>query len=297
MIDNIRINQPVSLLLYQNRIKKTSVFSANFIAENTYFLKFCLHILFYIVKFLMNEAERNNLIGQNSTSLIPYHIPFFIATRVPTKPRCWPCFTGGKAMTKIKFLIVGNMTLSTRGIQQLLEREPDLEVVGALSSLAELEKEIAEHQPDIIVIDAPIKKENDLIWTKDITSRSPASKVVILSGYDNAEYIHAAHAVGAYAFVSKQDSAETLIHAIRESHRRAKSFPAYLDSYDYLPLTEIELAVLDLIAKDKTNSEIGEQLNISKQTVEHHVSSILRKQYVKSRSGAGGKAFMLGLLQ
>jgi len=180
-------------------------------------------------------------------------------------------------------------------IQQLLEREPDLEVVGALSSLAELEKEIAEHQPKIIVIDAPIKKENDLICTKNITSRSPASKVVILSGYDNAEYIHAAHAAGAFAFVSKQDSAETLIHAIRESHRRAKSFPAYLDFYDYSPLTEIELDVLDLIAKDKANSEIGEQLNISKRTVEHPVSSILRKLYVKSRSGAVRKAFMLGL--
>jgi len=73
-------------------------------------------------------------------------------------------------MTKIKFLIVGDHNLVCKGIRQLLEREPDLEVVGALSSLAELEKKIAEHQPDIIVIDAPIKKENDLIWTKDITS-------------------------------------------------------------------------------------------------------------------------------
>ncbi|WP_349674963.1 LuxR C-terminal-related transcriptional regulator [Geobacillus sp. Y412MC52] len=64
-------------------------------------------------------------------------------------------------------------------------------------------------------------------------------------------------------FVSKQDSVETLIHAIRESHRGVKSFPTHLVFHDRSSLTEMELAVLDLIARDKTNSEIGEQLNIS----------------------------------
>ncbi|KPC97922.1 Transcriptional regulatory protein LiaR [Geobacillus sp. BCO2] len=162
------------------------------------------------------------------------------------------------------------------GIRQLLEREPDMEVVGAVFSPTELEKDIADFQPDIIVIDAPSQRENNLIWIKNISSQFPASKVVMLSGDDNTEYVHAVHEAGAYAFVSKCDSAETLIHAIRESYRGVKSFPADLAFHDGSPLTDMELAVLDLIARDKTNSEIGEQLNISKRTVEHHVSSILR---------------------
>jgi len=198
---------------------------------------------------------------------------------------------------KIKILIAGDHDLVMDGIRQLLEFEPDLEVVGAVSSPAELEKEIAQCQPDIIVIDAPSQRENNLIWAKNIPSRFPASKVVMLSGDASAEYVQAVHEAGAYAFVSKCDSAETLIHAIRESYRGVKSFPADLAFHDGSPLTEMELAVLDLIARDKTNHEIGEQLNISKRTVEHHVSSILRKLHVKSRAGAVGKAFMLGLLR
>ncbi len=204
---------------------------------------------------------------------------------------------GGETMVKINILIIGDHGLVMDGIRQLLEREPDLEVVGAVFSPAELEKEIAHFQPDIIVIDAPSQRQNNLIWTKNISSRFPASKVVMLSGDASAEYVQAVHEAGAYAFVSKCDSAETLIHAIRESYRGVKSFPTDLTFHDGSPLTDMELDVLDLIARDKTNREIGEQLNISKRTVEHHVSSILRKLHVKSRAGAVGKAFRLGLLE
>lgn len=98
---------------------------------------------------------------------------------------------GEETMVKINILIIGDHGLVMDSIRQLLEREPDLEVVGAVFSPAELEKEIAHFQPDIIVIDAPSQRQNNLIWTKNISSRFPASKVVMLSGDASAEYVHA----------------------------------------------------------------------------------------------------------
>ncbi|WP_075261685.1 response regulator transcription factor [Geobacillus kaustophilus] len=198
-------------------------------------------------------------------------------------------------MVKIKVLLVDDHCLVMDGIRQLLERELDLEVVGAVSSPTDLEQKIAQHQPDIIVMDIRFKGKNGLLWTRKISSLFPACKVVILSRSHCLEYMNAAYEAGAYAFVSEQDSVETLIHAIRESHRGVKSFPTHLVFHDRSSLTEMELAVLELIAQDKTNIEISEQLNISKRTVEHHVSSILRKLDVKSRAGAVGKAIELGL--
>lgn len=178
----------------------------------------------------------------------------------------------------------------------LLENEDALEVVNTICHPDRLEEEIIKHKPDVIVMDIRMKSDNGIEWTKKIVEKYPTCKVVILSGYAYDEYIRAAYEADAYAFVTKENSVFELANAIRQSHLGIKSFPMNRLSDYNTPLTKIELKILQFISEDRTNAEISELLNISKRTVEHHVSSILRKLDVDSRVGAVVKAIKLGLL-
>jgi two-component system, NarL family, response regulator LiaR len=197
---------------------------------------------------------------------------------------------------KIKILLVDDHLLVMLGIKQLLENEPDFEVVNTIYNPADLDTEIMKNNPDVIVMDIRMKNYNGIELTKKIIEKHPKSKVVILSGYDYDEYIEAAYQAGAYAFVTKEKSAFELANAIRQSHLGFKLFPNKSLVYHKHHLTKTELEILKLISEDKTNAEISEMLMISKRTVEHHVSSIIRKLDVDSRVGAVVKAIKLGLL-
>lgn len=197
---------------------------------------------------------------------------------------------------KIKILLVDDHLLIMHGIQQLLENEVDLEVVNTICYPALLETEIKKHNPDVIVMDIRMKNDNGIEWTRKIVKTYPTCKVVILSGYDYDEYIQAAYEAGAYAFVTKENSSFELANAIRQTYLGIKSFPTdRLHNYNS-PLTTTELKILQFISEDKTNAEISNLLHISRRTVEHHVSSILRKLDADSRVGAVVKAIKLGLI-
>jgi two-component system, NarL family, response regulator LiaR len=197
---------------------------------------------------------------------------------------------------KIKVLLVDDHLLVMLGIKQLLENEPDFKVVSTIHDPADLDSEIIKHNPDVIVMDIRMKKDNGIELTKKMIKKYPKMKIVILSGYDYDEYIEAAKQAGAYAFVTKEKSAFELANAIRQSHLGFKSFPNKSLVYHKHHLTKTELEILKFISEDKTNAEISEMLMLSKRTVEHHVSSIIRKLDVDSRVGAVVKAIKLGLL-
>ncbi|WP_027410279.1 response regulator [Anoxybacteroides tepidamans] len=198
---------------------------------------------------------------------------------------------------KIKILLVDDHLLVMHGIQQLLENEVDLEVVNTVCDPALLKTEIKKHNPDVIVMDIRMKNDNGIEWTRKIAKTYPTCKVVILSGYDYDEYIRAAYEAGAYAFVTKENSAFELANAIRQTYLGIKSFPIDSLCNCNSPLTTTELRILQFISEDKTNTEISDLLHISRRTVEHHVSSILRKLDVDSRVGAVVKAIKLGLIE
>lgn len=126
---------------------------------------------------------------------------------------------------KIKVLLVDDHLLVMLGIKQLLENETDLEIVSTISDAANLDEEIIKNNPDVIVMDIRMKNNNGIKLTKKITEKYPESKVVILSGYHYDKYIDAASDAGAYAFVSKEESAIKLANAIRQSHIGVKLFP------------------------------------------------------------------------
>ncbi|MEB3752047.1 response regulator transcription factor [Geobacillus sp. FSL W8-0032] len=197
---------------------------------------------------------------------------------------------------KIKVLLVDDHLLVMHGIQQLLENEIDLEVVNTVCDPALLETEIKKHNPNVVVMDIRMKNDNGIEWVRKIAQTYPTCKVVILSGYNYDEYIQAAYEAGAYAFVTKESSVFELANAIRQTYLGVKSFPINRLDHCNSPLTKTELDILQLISEDKTNAEISELLHISRRTVEHHVSSILRKLDADSRVGAVVKAIKLGLI-
>jgi NarL family two-component system response regulator LiaR len=142
---------------------------------------------------------------------------------------------------EIKVLLVDDHLLVMLGIQQLLEKEAVLEVVNTICHPADLEEEIIKHNPDVIVMDIRMKNDNGIEWTKKIIETYPTCKVVILSGYDYDEYIHATYKAGAYAFVTKENSVFELANAIRQSHLGIKSFPIDRLSDYNTTLTKVEL--------------------------------------------------------
>ncbi|MDF2859423.1 MAG: DNA-binding response regulator, luxR family protein, partial [Neobacillus sp.] len=152
--------------------------------------------------------------------------------------------------------------------------------------------------PTIVVMDVRIKSYNGIKLTKKILEEYPHIKVVILSGYDYDEYIQAAFQAGASAFVTKERSNVELVSAIKQSYEGYKVFPRNMaEIYQSCTgLTQKEREVLKLIAEDKTNYEISEELMISKRTVERHVSSILQKLDADSRVGAVVNGIKKGFL-
>ncbi|WP_435622340.1 response regulator [Anoxybacillus eryuanensis] len=197
----------------------------------------------------------------------------------------------------IRVLLVDDHILVMDGMAELLEREEDIKVVGTVLQLSCLQEAIETLNPDVVVMDIRLKDGNGLEWTKKIKMLYPDCHVVVLSGYNYNEYIRAAKQAGASAFVTKEDSILHLATAIRQAHQGFSFFPSNIDESSNISLTKMELIILKLIAQDKTNEDISNSLNVSKRTVEHHVSSIIKKLRVDSRVGAVVKAIKEGMIE
>ncbi|PIC04945.1 DNA-binding response regulator [Anoxybacillus flavithermus] len=198
---------------------------------------------------------------------------------------------------KIKVLLVDDHVLMIEGLKELLEREEDMYVVGTVLHLSQLQESIETLNPHVIVMDIRLKDGNGLEWTKKMKMLYPNCKVVILSGYNYSEYIRAAKHAGASAFVVKEESILQLANAIRRAYEGFAFFPNDVDEEENISLTKMELVILKLIAQDKTNENISHSLNLSRRTVEHHVSTIIKKLRVDSRVGAVVKAIKEGIIE
>lgn len=199
---------------------------------------------------------------------------------------------------KIKLLLVDDHVLVLDGLKQVLEKEEGLEVIDTLSDPAKLFTLVQQTSPNVVVMDIRIKSFNGIELTKLLLSKYPDIKVVILSGYDYDEYIQAAYKAGASAFVTKERTNEELASAIRHAFQGYKIFPRNMADFcqSCTELTKKELEVLALVAQDKTNYEISDELMISKRTVERHITSILQKLDADSRVGAVVNGIKKGLL-
>ena len=210
----------------------------------------------------------------------------------------------------MKILLCDDQAVIRDGLEMLLNLEKDFQVIGSAQDGAEAVELAAQKQPDLILMDLKMPIMNGIEATREIRAKFPNIKILVLTTYDDDEWVFDAIRAGASGYLLKDTSRQKIVEAIRGT-MEGKSFvdPAIagkllnqVASKQTQPtsllagkLTERELDVLRLIAKGTNNNEIAAQLHLSEGTVRNHVSAILEKLGVSDRTQAAVIAIQHGL--
>lgn len=220
----------------------------------------------------------------------------------------------------IRIVLVDDQTLIREGIQILLDMEPDLEVVGCGSNGREA-IELAERlQPDVMLMDVRMPEMDGVSATHELSRRFPQIRVIILTTFDDDEYIFEGLRAGARGYLLKDINSEEMARAVRVvasgqaliqpsvAGKVVAEFARMADTGvgragkssrqpgGREPLTDRELEVLRALAAGLSNKEIADRLVITEGTVKNHVSNLLAKLEVRDRTQAVLRAQALRLI-
>ena len=215
-------------------------------------------------------------------------------------------------MRKVKVVLADDHVLVREGTRNLLEREPDIEVVGEASDGEEAIDLVTKLHPHVVLMDIAMPKINGIEATRQIKTRCPATAVLILTAYDNDQYIVALLEAGAAGYLLKNVKGSDLVNAIRAvnagesvlhpaiARKVFKRFTTPLEKPgEIVPsqdLSERELEILRLAAKGMSNRDIANELFLSRRTVQAHLSNVFRRMGVGSRTEAVLHALTRGWL-
>ena len=202
-------------------------------------------------------------------------------------------------MKKIRVLVVDDHTIVRDGICALLSLVEDIEVVGEAANGNEALEKVKELTPDVVLMDMSMPIMGGLEATRRICKEFPKTKVLILTQYDDKEYVLPVIAVGASGFISKASASSELAAGIRSTYR-GESFLSpsvakfLIEDYQqvaslrdlsdpYEQLTDRERDVFKLVAEGYSNQEIADMLTISPKTVEGHKTSLMAKLDIHNR--------------
>jgi DNA-binding NarL/FixJ family response regulator len=213
-------------------------------------------------------------------------------------------------MADIRIAIVDDQTLVREGLASLLALVPDLTVVGTASDGREALALVAEQAPDVVLMDVRMPGMSGVAATHKIRARYPHTRVIVLTTFDNDEYVFESLRAGASGYLLKNADPDRLAAAIRAVHAgdsildpavtqkviQRATHPEGEEPALTERLTPRERDVLRLMAEGATNAEIAARLWLAEGTVKNHVSHIRSKVGARDRAHAVRLAVEWGLL-
>ncbi|MEJ2151070.1 MAG: response regulator transcription factor [Chloroflexota bacterium] len=216
----------------------------------------------------------------------------------------------------IRVLIADDHDIVRKGLRALLATEPDIEVVGEAEDGKEAISDAEALQPDVILMVLVMPEVDGIEAIRQNTTAQPEARILVLTSFTTDDTVFPAIKAGALGYLLKDTGPQELVQAIHEVYRGESSLhptiarklleeisgspgqqetrePTPENAVD--PLTEREIEVLRLVAQGRSNQEIAEQLVISEATVRTHVSHVLGKLHLASRTQAALYALREGL--
>ncbi len=211
-------------------------------------------------------------------------------------------------VAQIRVLVVDDHAIIRKGLRAVLELVPDIELVGEAGNGKQAVKMDAELCPDVILMDLMMPEMDGIACIREIKAQRAEARILVLTNFAGEDMIFPAIKAGAMGYHLKDSSPETLVDAIRQVYRGESSLhpliakkvldefhPQAEQAAPSEPLTQRELEVLRLLAQGLENREIAQRLVVSEATVRTHVSNILGKLHLASRTQAALYALREGL--
>ncbi len=211
-------------------------------------------------------------------------------------------------METIRILLADDHPVVRKGIRAMLESEEGMEVVGECADGGQAVRQYAALRPDVTLMDLVMPQMDGIEAIRRILEVDPSARILVLTSFSTDDKVFAALHAGAAGYLLKDSDPDDLLRAIRQVYRGESSLhpavarkllsemtqprpPAESD-----PLTEREKEVLALVAQGLSNQEIAEKMVVSKATVHSHVSRILAKLQLDSRTQAALYAIQKGYI-
>lgn len=205
----------------------------------------------------------------------------------------------------IRILITDDHPVVRAGLEGMLSRQPDMEVVGEAGDGAEAVGMVERLEPDVVLMDLRMPEMDGVAATQEIKARRPETNILVLTTYDSDADILRAVEAGATGYLLKDSPREELYEAVRAASQGKVLFaPAVADKLmrrireprrDTLSHREIE--VLSFVRRGLSNKEIARSLHVSEATVKTHLIHTFKKLEVEDRTAAVSVALERGILQ
>lgn len=209
----------------------------------------------------------------------------------------------------LRVLLIDDHTIVRRGIRALLAAEPNIEVVGEAANDGTAVAAVTTHRPDVIVIDPLSHDGSDITAIERIRATEPNARILVLTSDATDEGILPAIRAGVLGYMLNEITPEELVVAINQvargesalhpvvGRRILQEFAQPTQDQPISALTEREIAILRLVARGLSNRDLAEALRISEPTARTHVSNVLAKLHLASRTQAAIYALRTGLVR
>lgn len=209
---------------------------------------------------------------------------------------------------KIQLLIADDHAILRDGIVSLLKTEKDFQVACTASDGYEVLEQVGKYDVDICLLDINMPGLDGIETAKLLRQRKPDVKIIMLTTYNDREIISELIHIGAAGYLLKNSDKQELVEAIQKVMKGRHYFSEEVEKIildgliekrnsEVIPLTERELEILQLLAKEYTNDKIAEELHISYRTVETHRKNIMQKTKASNLAGLIKYAYSKGLIK